>query len=94
MPFKANAGRRHHIPRQRHKAKNWAGHDAGLGARGSLTGWFAAEAVEGWRAEARRDRGGQPKTSNLAIATALTLRAVFRLVLRRTEGLIGPINAA
>ena len=61
MPFKANAGRRHHIPRQRHKAKNWAGHDAGLGARGSLTGWFAAEAVEGWRAEARRDRGGQPE---------------------------------
>ena len=93
MPFKANAGRRHHIPRQRHKAKNWAGHDAGLGARGSLTGWFAAEAVEGWRARAR-DRGGQPEHRTWRLEPALTLRAVFRLVLRRTEGLIGPINAA
>ena len=36
-------------------------------------------------------RGGQPKYSALAIATALTLRAVFRLALRQTEGLIGSI---
>src|SRR3982751_3912721 len=36
-------------------------------------------------------RGGQPSYSDLAIATALTLRAVFRLALRQTEGLIGSI---
>jgi hypothetical protein len=53
--------------------------------------WFSAAAVEGWRAEARTGRGGQPKYSALAIATALTLRAVFRLALRQTEGLIGSI---
>ncbi len=35
--------------------------------------------------------GGQVKYSDLAIATALTLRAVFRLALRQTEGLIGSI---
>ena len=43
---------------------------------------------------ARRDAhwpGGQVKYSDLAIATALTLRAVFRLALRKTEGLIGSI---
>jgi hypothetical protein len=45
--------------------------------------------VARWRAEARTGRGGQPTYSNLAIATALTLRAVFRLALRQTEGLIG-----
>ena len=33
--------------------------------------------------------GGQPRCSPLAIPTAPTLRAVFRLALRRTEGLIG-----
>src|SRR5690349_13240489 len=91
MPFKANADRRHHIPRQRHKVINWAEYDAGLRARGSLTVWFSEAAVEGWRAEARTGRGGQPKYSALAIATALTLRAVFRLALRQTEGLIGSI---
>src|SRR3954453_6133484 len=91
MPFKANTDRRHHIPKQRQKVANWAEYDAGLRARGSLTVWFTAEAIEGGRAEARTGRGGQPRYSDLAIATALTLRAVFRLALRQTEGLIGSI---
>src|SRR4051795_10060132 len=39
----------------------------------------------------RTTRGGQPWYSPLAILTALTLRAVFRLALRQTEGLIGSI---
>jgi hypothetical protein len=34
---------------------------------------------------------GQPWYSALAILTALTLKAVFRLALRQTEGLIGSI---
>jgi hypothetical protein len=93
MPFKANAERRHHIPKQRHKVTNWTEYDAGLRARGSLTVWFTAEAIQGWRAEARSGRGGRAKYSNLAIATALTLRAVFRLALRQTEGLLGSILA-
>ena len=80
-----------HIPRQRQTVTNWAAYDAGLRARGSLTVWFTAEAIEGWCAEARTGRDGQTKYSNLAIATALTLRAVFRLALRQTEGLIGSI---
>ncbi|MGI4942986.1 MAG: IS5 family transposase [Janthinobacterium lividum] len=44
-----------------------------------------------WKAEPRTTRGGQPLYSALAIATALTLRAVFRLALRQTEGLIGSV---
>ncbi len=91
MPFKANANRRHRIPRQRHKVTNWPAYEAGLRARGSLTVWFTAEAIEAWRAEPRTTRGGQPRYSGLAITTALTLRAVFRLALRQAEGLIGSI---
>jgi hypothetical protein len=87
MLFKVNADRRRHIPRQRHRVTNWAEYDAGLRARGSLTVWFTAEAIEAWRAEPRTGRGGQPAYSDLAITTALTLRAVFRLALRQTEGL-------
>jgi Transposase DDE domain len=44
-----------------------------------------------WRAEPRTNRGGQPWYSPLAILTALTLRAVFHLALRQTEGLIGSL---
>jgi hypothetical protein len=91
LPFKAHRDHRHHIPRQRHRVTNWAAYDAGLRARGSLTIWFTAEAIEAWRAEPRTTRGGQPRYSRLAIATALTLRAVFRLALRQTEGLIASI---
>ena len=81
MPFKVNHDRRHHIPKQKHRVTNWAEYDAGLRARGSLTVWFSAEAIEAWRAEPRTGRGGQPRYSDLAITTALTLRAVFRLAL-------------
>jgi Transposase DDE domain len=93
LPFKALADCRHRIPEQRHRVTNWATYDAGLRARGSLTVWFTAEAIAAWRAEPRTTRGGQPRYSALAITTALTLRAVFRLALRQTEGLIGSILA-
>jgi hypothetical protein len=91
LPFKAQATRRHHIPKQKHRITNWAEYDAGLRARGSLTVWFTAEAIEAWRAEPRTGRGGQPAYSDLAITTALTLRTVFRLALRQTEGLIASV---
>jgi DDE family transposase/SOS response associated peptidase (SRAP) len=88
VPFKMNADRRHHIPRQRHRVTNWAEYDAALRQRGSLTVWFTDAAIAAWRAASRTTRGGQPYYSALAITTALTLRAVFRLALRQTEGLI------
>src|SRR3954462_6305352 len=91
MPFKANRDRRYRIPKQRHRVTNWAMYDASLRARGSLTVWFTAEAIEARRAEPRTGRGGQASYSDLAIATTLTLRVVFRLALRQTEGLISSI---
>lgn len=91
MPFKLNQDRRHHIPKQKHQVTNWREYDAALRRRGSLTVWFTDEAIAAWRAEPRTTRGGQPWYSPLAILTALTLRAVFRLALRQTEGLIGSI---
>ena len=93
MPFKANADRRHRIPKQRFRATNWAEYDAALRGRGSLTVWFTDAAIAAWKAEPRTTRGGQRRYSALAITTALTLRTVFRLALRQTEGLIGSIIA-
>src|ERR671933_146574 len=91
LPFKLNQDRRRHIPRQAHKVTNWPAHDASLRQRGSLTVWFTDEAIEAWAAEPRTTRGGQPWYSALAILTALTLRAVFRLAYRQAEGLIGSV---
>src|SRR4029450_1935976 len=91
MPFKINAARRHHIPKQRRRVTNWAAYDAALRQRGSLTVWFTDEAVAAWHAQPRDTPGGAPHYSALEITTALTLKAVFRLALRQTEGLIGSI---
>ena len=91
MPFKANADRRHHIPKQTFKVTNWREYDASLRQRGSLTVWVTEEAIAAWTAEPRTTRGGQRTYSALAILTALTLKAVFRLALRQTEGLIGSV---
>src|SRR3982750_1929028 len=91
VPFKLNQARRHHIPRQRHKVTNWSDYEASLRQRGSLTVWFTEEAIAALAAEPRTTRGGQPWDLPLAILTALTLRAVFRLAFRQIEGLIGSI---
>ena len=56
-----------------------------------MTVWFTDDAVQAWQAEPRTTRGGQPDYSPLAILTALTLKAVFRLPFRQTEGLIGSV---
>ncbi len=91
LPFKLNQDRRRHIPKQKRKVTNSAAYDAALRQRGSLTVWFTDEAVAAWAAEPRTTQGGQRWYSPLAILTALTLRAVFQLALRQTEGLIGSI---
>src|ERR1700692_890235 len=91
VPFKANAKCRHHIPKQKRRLTNWPASEASLRQRGDLTVWFSEEAIAAWRAEPRTNRGAQPWYSPLAILTALTLRAVFHLALRQTEGLIGSL---
>ncbi len=91
LPFKLNQDRRHHVPRQHHKVTNWPAYDASLRQRGGLTVWFTDDAIAGWVAEPRTTRSGEPWYSLLAILTALTIRAVFRLAYRQAEGLLGSV---
>jgi hypothetical protein len=84
MPHKYNADRRHHIPRPKRRVTNWSEYNEALRQRGSLTVWFTDETIAAWKAAPRTTPGGQPHYSDLAITTALTLRAVFRLPLRQT----------
>jgi len=88
MPFKHNASRRHRIGKMKFQVTNWAEYEAGLRRRGSLMLWMTPEALSSWQAPKRTTRGGQPRYSDLAIETALTLRLVFGLRLRQTEGFL------
>ncbi len=47
--------------------------------------------VRAWRPSKTGRRGGQRLYSNLAILTSLTLRSVFHLALRQTEGFVGSL---
>jgi hypothetical protein len=58
LPFRANADRRHRIPKRKHRVTNSAAYDETLRRRGSLTVWFTGEAIAACRAEARTTRGG------------------------------------
>lgn len=85
MPSKHNACGRHHIGKMKFKVTNWSKYEAGLRHRGSLALWMTPEALSSWPAPKRTTRGGQPRYSDLAIETALTLGLVFGLRLRQTE---------
>jgi hypothetical protein len=89
----AKADRRHRILKQQFWVTTWAEYDAVLHGRGRLTVWFTDVVIAAWMAEPRTTQCSQPRHSALAITTALTLGAVFRLPLRQTEGLIGSIIA-
>ncbi len=53
-----------------------------------MTFWLSADAIDAWRPAPSGRRGAQRKFSDQAIETALTLRLVFHLPLRQTEGFL------
>ena len=75
----------------RHRVRNWAEYDQTLVQRGDLTIWFTPETLSAWQPRAEGLRGGQRRYSDVAIETALTLRVLYRLPWRQTEGLLRSI---
>jgi hypothetical protein len=57
-------------------------------ARGSLTLWISETVWQRWRYQGPRPRGAQPTYSDLAIEATLSLKAVFHLTNRATEGFV------
>ena len=70
---------------------NWPAYDRALVQRGDITVWVAPDAIATWEAVGVGQRGGQRPYSDLAIETALTLRLIFHLPLRQTEGFLTSI---
>ncbi len=68
-----------------------AAYEEFLRKRGDITVWFDEAAVAAWKSRPSDRPGGQQKYSDLAIVTALTLRLVFHLALRQTEGFVGSL---
>jgi hypothetical protein len=71
-----------------YRLRNWSEYNAALKKRASLTIWLSDEALANWRHQGPPQRGAQYRYSELAIQTALTVKTIYHLGLRQTEGFL------
>jgi len=71
-----------------YRIRNWPEYNAALIGRGSLTLWVDETALQAWRYTGPTQRGAQYVYAEAAINCVLTLRTVYHLALRATEGLV------
>jgi IS5 family transposase len=69
-----------------YRIRNWNQYNDALVRRGSLTLWVDQAALDAWRYQGPTQQGAQFLFSDVAIECLLTLRAVYHLTLRATEG--------
>lgn len=71
-----------------YKVSNLREYNESLVRRGDITFWFSEDVIARWQHDNGEVRRGRPFVySDLAIETLLTLRELFRLPYRQTEGL-------
>ena len=84
----ARRSRIHPKYKTKYRVTNWPQYDQALAQRGSLTLWLSTDAIRQWEPQSQGKRGGQLRYANIAIETALSLRLIFHLPLRQTEGFL------
>jgi hypothetical protein len=78
--------------KRQYRVRNWRDYNSALVRRGSLTLWVEQGAAKEWRDTAASARRGRRRLySDLAITCALTLREVYHLPLRSTQGLVSSV---
>lgn len=71
----------------RYHVRNWKQYTQALRQRASLTLWLEEETIQAWYGNMRAGKVGHPTTyADTAIRAILTLKAVFCLPLRQTQG--------
>lgn len=75
--------------KKKYQVLNWKEYNQALVNRGRITLWFDEESIQKWYHEEKSGKRGASNTySDTAILCGLTLREIFRLPLRATEGLV------
>jgi Transposase DDE domain len=75
----------------RYRVRNWSSYNDSLRKRGSLTVWIDEETIKNWYAIPTGKAVQQFHYSDAAIQLALSLRAIYRLPLRATQGFLQSI---
>lgn len=77
------------MDKKSYRVRNWRDYNEALINRGSITFWFNEECITQWRGSKKTPSRGRPEEySDLVIKTGLTLKALFKLTFRMTEGFI------
>jgi hypothetical protein len=81
------------MAKKHYRVRNWSDYNKALVKRGSVTLWFDEKNLENWHCnEQSRKRGRPYYYSELAIECALSLRAIFHLTLRATQGFMSSLR--
>lgn len=75
------------MAKKAYRVRNWKDYNKSLVQRGSLTFWFSKEIISSWKNREKNSHGNK-KYSDMVILCGLTLRQLFRLPLRPTEGMM------
>jgi IS5 family transposase len=79
-------------PKTRYHLRNWREYNQALIQRGSLTFWFDQDNLEQWCRNMHPEQAGRPTVyGDTAILCALTLKAVFHLRLRQSQGFLASL---
>jgi hypothetical protein len=80
------------MTKQPYRVRNWENYNKILVQRGSIDLWFDEATLQGWKAARVDGKRGRPQEySDIAIECGLTLKAIFKLPFRMTEGFIGSL---
>ncbi len=71
-----------------YRIRNWSAYEKALKQRGSITFWLSEDFEKTWCHAGEKQRGAQFVYSDQAISIMLTIREVFHLTNRQTEGLM------
>ncbi len=80
-------------PKPLYRVKNWLDYDKALVQRGSITFWLTGDFEKEWRHTGEKQRGSQFDYSGQAILVMLTMKEVFHLTNRQTEGFMRSLFA-
>ena len=78
-------------PKTLYRVKNWSEYDKALVQRGSITIWLSADLEKSWQYAGEKQRGSQFEYSAQALTIMLTIKSVFHLPNRATEGFVRSI---
>lgn len=92
MPKNTSQSAQDQPPKAKYRITNWSDYTNALIRRGSLTVWFNVDTLTQWTQPTQTGNPGHPfEYGEIAIECALTLKAVYGLALRQTQGFVASL---